>query len=146
MKPITFYLDQAIPEPVRSAVRRGILWWNEAFEQAGFKDAIRVEDLPEGANPMDVRYTTVQWTNRSGRGWSVGQNQADLRTGELIHAVVQLDSHRMRTMNNYWESLVPSGKGDEEPSLDTFAALDNLDPQLSNQQDHAQAHCPADLP
>ena len=133
VKPLTFYLDQAIPEPIRSAVRRGILWWNDAFEQAGFKDAIRVEDLPEGANPMDVRYTTIQWTNRSGRGWSVGQNQADLRTGELIHAVVQLDSHRMRTMNNYWESLIPPSRG-QEPSLDTFAALDNLDPHLSNQQ------------
>ena len=134
VKPIVFYLDRAIPEPIRSAARRGILRWNAAFEQAGFKDAVRVEDLPEGANPMDVRYSTVQWTNRSGRGWSVGQTQADLRTGELIHAVVQLDSHRMRTMNNYWESLIPSGRDAEEPALDTFAALDNLDPQLSAEQ------------
>jgi Met-zincin/Domain of unknown function (DUF5117) len=133
-KPIVFYLDRAIPEPMRSAARRGILLWNAAFEQAGFKDAIRVEDLPAGANPMDVRYSTVQWTNRSGRGWSVGQTQADLRTGELIHAVVQLDSHRMRTMNNYWESLIPSGRDAEEPALDTFAALDNLDPQVSAEQ------------
>ena len=67
VKPIVFYLDRAIPEPIRSAARRGILWWNAAFEQAGFKDAIHVEDLPEGASPMDVRYSTVQWTNRSGR-------------------------------------------------------------------------------
>ena len=134
VKPIVFHLDRAIPEPMRSAARRGILWWNAAFEQAGFKDAIHVEDLPEGANPMDVRYSTVQWTNRSGRGWSVGQTQADLRTGEIIHAVVQLDSHRMRTMNNYWESLVPSGRGANEPSLDTFAALDNLDPRLTAEQ------------
>ncbi len=133
-KPIVFYLDRAIPEPMRSAARRGILWWNAAFEQAGFKDAIHVEDLPAGANPMDVRYSTVQWTNRSGRGWSVGQTQEDLRTGELIHAVVQLDSHRMRTMSNYWDALVPSGRGVEEPALDTFAALDSLDPQLHAEQ------------
>jgi hypothetical protein len=134
VKPIVFYLDRAIPEPMRSAARRGILWWNRAFEQAGFQDAIRVDDLPEGANPMDIRYSTVQWTNRSGRGWSVGQTQSDLRTGELIHAVVQLDSHRMRTANNYWEALIPSGRDAEEPALDTFAALDNLDPSLSDEQ------------
>ena len=134
VKPIVFYLDRAIPEPIRSAARRGILWWNAAFEQAGFKDAIRVEDLPADANPMDVRYSTVQWTNRSGRGWSVGQNQADLRTGEIIHAVVQLDSHRMRTANNYWEALSPPGRDADEQSLDTFAALDNLDPKLSDEQ------------
>ena len=104
-----FYLDRAIPEPVRSAARMGALWWNAAFEQAGFKNALRIEDLPEGADPMDIRYPTIQWTNRSGRGWSVGQSHVDPRTGEIIHAVVQLDSHRMRTVNNYWESMMPSG-------------------------------------
>jgi hypothetical protein len=40
----------------------------------------------------------------------------------------------MRAMNNYWESLIPSGRDAEEPALDTFAALDNLDPQLSAEQ------------
>ncbi|MBS1851870.1 MAG: zinc-dependent metalloprotease [Acidobacteria bacterium] len=130
VKPITFYLDRAIPEPVRSAARQGTLWWNQAFEQAGFKDAIRVEDLPEGASPMDVRYPTIQWTNRSGRGWSVGQTHDDPRTGEILHAGVQLDSHRMRTAGNYWQASVPSGKN-AEPALDSFAALDNLDPQTS---------------
>ncbi|MGH9538587.1 MAG: zinc-dependent metalloprotease [Terriglobales bacterium] len=138
VKPIVFYLDRAIPEPVRSAARTGALWWNTAFEQAGFKNALRIEDLPEGADPMDVRYPTIQWTNRSGRGWSVGQSHVDPRTGEIIHAVVQLDSHRMRTVNNYWESASPSGRSAErnsfEPALDTFAALDNLDPKTSEER------------
>src|SRR5882724_134429 len=134
VKPIVFYLDRAIPEPIRSAARRGAMWWNTAFEQAGFKNALRVEDLPEGANPLDVRYPTIQWTNRSGRGWSVGQTHVDPRTGEILHAVVQLDSHRMRTANNYWESTIPSGKDSLEPALDAFAALDNLDPKISDEQ------------
>jgi len=90
--------------------------------------------LERGADPLDIRYPTIQWTNRSGRGWSVGQSHVDPRTGEIVHAVVQLDSHRMRTVNNYWESTIPPGRGTEEPALDTFAALDNLDPQLKNEQ------------
>ncbi len=134
VKPIVFYLDRAVPEPMRSALKRGALWWNVAFEQAGFKDALRIEDLPEGASPLDVRYPSIQWTNRSGRGWSVGMTQADPRTGEIVHAIVQLDSHRMRTVNNYWSATVPSGKDNEEPALDSFAGLDNLDPQLSDEQ------------
>jgi hypothetical protein len=134
VKPIVFYLDRAIPEPIRSAARMGTLWWNAAFEQAGFKNALHVEDLPEGADPMDIRYPTIQWTNRSGRGWSVGQSHVDVRTGEIVHAVVQLDSHRMRTVNNYWESVMPSGRDNSEPALDTFAALDNLDPKTSEEQ------------
>lgn len=134
VKPIVFYLDRAVPEPMRSALKRGALWWNAAFEQAGFKDALLIEDLPEGASPLDARYPTIQWTNRSGRGWSVGMTQTDPRTGEIVHAVVQLDSHRMRTVNNYWEATVPSGKNNEEPSLDGFAAIDRLDPQISEEQ------------
>ena len=134
VKPIVFYLDRAIPEPVRSAARRGALWWNAAFEQAGFKDALLIEDLPEGADPLDIRYPTIQWTNRSGRGWSVGMSHVDPRTGEIIHGVVQLDSHRMRTVNNYWESIIRSGRGAEEPALDAFAAFDNLDPQTSEEE------------
>jgi hypothetical protein len=134
VKPIVFYLDRAVPEPMRSALRRGALWWNEAFEQAGFKNALRIEDLPEGANPLDFRYPTIQWTNRSGRGWSVGNPQTDPRTGEIVHAIVQLDSHRMRTANNYWNATMPSGKGNDQPALDAFAALDNLDPQISDEQ------------
>jgi Met-zincin/Domain of unknown function (DUF5117) len=134
VKPIVFYLDRAIPEPVRSAARTGALWWNTAFEQAGFRNALRIEDLPEGADPMDIRYPTIQWTNRSGRGWSVGQSHVDSRTGQIVHAVVQLDSHRMRTVNNYWESTMPSGRDSAEPALDTFAALDNLDPRTNEQQ------------
>ncbi len=134
LKPIVFYLDRTIPEPVRSAARMGALGWNAAFEQAGFKNALRIEDLPEGADPMDIRYPTIQWTNRSGRGWSMGQSHVDPRTGEIIHAVVQLDSHRMRTVNNYWESLMPSGRDAAEPALDAFAALDNLDPKTSEEQ------------
>jgi len=134
VKPIVFYLDRAVPEPMRSALKRGALWWNAAFEQAGFKDALRLEDLPEGASPLDARYPTIQWTNRSGRGWSVGMTQTDPRTGEIVHAVVQLDSHRMRTVNNYWEATVPSGKGNEEPSLEGFAVLDRMDPQLPEEQ------------
>jgi hypothetical protein len=134
VKPIVFYLDRAIPEPVRSAARRGALWWNAAFEQAGFTNALHIEDLPEGADPLDIRYPTIQWTNRSGRGWSVGQTHADPRTGEIMHAVVQLDSHRMRTVNNYWEATIPSARGNEEPALDAFAALDGMDPQISDEQ------------
>src|SRR5579862_770589 len=134
VKPIVFYLDRAVPEPMRSALKRGGMWWNAAFEQAGFKDALHIEDLPEGASPLDARYPTIQWTNRSGRGWSVGMTQTDPRTGEIVHAVVQLDSHRMRTVNNYWEATVPSAKGNEEPSLDGFAAVDRFDPQISEEQ------------
>ncbi len=134
VKPITFYLDRAMPPDIRAAVKRGILWWNDAFLLAGFRNAIQVEDLPQGADPLDLRYPTIQWTNRSGRGWSVGMSQIDPRTGEILHAVVQLDSHRMRTVNNYWEALTAAPSPAREQALDLWAPLDGLDPQISDHQ------------
>lgn len=139
VQPIVFYLDQAIPEPMRSAIREGALWWNAAFLQAGFSNALQIRDLPAGADPNDFRYPTIQWTNREGRGWSVGQAQADPRTGEILHAVVQLDSHRMRTVHNYWDALIPAGGGDlaagvRDAGLDSFAALDGMDPELTESE------------
>ena len=134
VKPITFYLDRAIPEPMRSAARRGALWWNQAFEQAGFRNALVVEDLPEGADPLDLRYPTIQWTNRDGRGWSVGMVQTDPRTGEILHAVVQLDSHRMRTVNNYWNAVPRGADSRDDSAMDLFAELDAADPQLSEDE------------
>jgi len=135
VKPITFYLDRAIPEPMRSAARRGALWWNQAFEQAGFRNALVIEDLPEGADPLDIRYPTIQWTNRDGRGWSVGMVQTDPRTGEILHGVVQLDSHRMRTVNNYWNVVQQTpASGRDDSGMDLFAELDGADPQLSEDE------------
>lgn len=134
VKPIVFYLDQAIPEPIRSAARKGALCWNQAFEQAGFRNALVIEDLPEGADPLDQRYPTIQWTNRDGRGWSVGMTQTDPRNGEILHAVVQLDSHRMRTVNNYWNVVRHEPGQANDADIDLFAELDAADPRLSEDE------------
>ncbi len=69
-EPIVFYVDSGAPEPVRSALIEGAGWWREAFEKAGLVDAYRVEVLPPGIHPLDVRYNVVQWVHRSTRGWS----------------------------------------------------------------------------
>jgi hypothetical protein len=96
VEPIVYYLDRAAPEPVRSALIEGASWWNEAFEAAGYKDAFRVELMPEDADPMDVRYNIIQWVHRSTRGWSYGASVFDPRTGEIIKGHVTLGSLRVR--------------------------------------------------
>jgi hypothetical protein len=84
VKPITYYVDRGAPEPFRSAILEGARWWNQAFEAAGYRDAFRVELLPEGADPLDVRYNMIQWVHRFTRGWSYGNTVTDPRTGEII--------------------------------------------------------------
>lgn len=96
VKPLVYYVDRGAPEPIRSALVEGASWWAQAFEAAGFKNAFRVEVLPNGADPMDVRYNVIQWVHRSTRGWSYGAGVIDPRTGEIIKGQVTLGSLRAR--------------------------------------------------
>ncbi|MEO7063547.1 MAG: zinc-dependent metalloprotease [Dokdonella sp.] len=105
-KPIVFYVDRGAPEPVRAALLEGANWWKTAFEKAGFKDAYRVELLPEGVDPMDVRYSLITWAHRYTRGWSYGQAIIDPRTGEIIKGSVTLGSQRVRQDILIAESLL----------------------------------------
>ena len=96
VKPIIYYLDNGTPEPIRSALLEGAQWWNQAFETAGYKNAFQVKLLPEGADPMDIRFNMVNWVHRSTRGWSYGASIVDPRTGEIIKGNVTLGSLRVR--------------------------------------------------
>lgn len=96
VKPIVYYLDPGVPEPVRSALLEGASWWNQAFEAAGYRNAFQVKMLPADADPMDVRYNVIQWVHRSTRGWSYGGSVIDPRTGEIIKGKVTLGSLRVR--------------------------------------------------
>ena len=107
-KPIIFYIDRAAPEPIRTALAEGVAWWRTAFEKAGYEDAFQVAILPEGADPLDVRYNMVNWVNRATRGWSYGQTVSDPRTGEIIKGSVLLGSLRVRQDMLIFESLVGS--------------------------------------
>jgi hypothetical protein len=96
VQPIVYYLDRGAPEPIRSALLEGARWWNQAFEAAGYKNAFRVELMPEGADLMDLRYNVIQWVHRATRGWSYGAAVIDPRTGEIIKGHVTLGSLRVR--------------------------------------------------
>ncbi len=107
VEPIVFYLDRGMPEPERAAVKAAALWWNHAFEAAGYREALVIRDLPEGATFLDARYSGIEWINRAERAWSIGDFQVDPRTGEILHAVARIDSHRRRTTSRQWHNLTP---------------------------------------
>ena len=99
VEPIVYYIDNGAPPLIRKALIEGGSWWNQAFEAAGFKNAFIVKELPEGADPMDIRYNVVNWLDRSGspqRAFSYGSGVTDPRTGEIIKGVVTLGSDRHR--------------------------------------------------
>jgi len=131
VRPIVYYLDPGIPEPYRTAFLEGAMWWNRVFEAAGYKNAFRVEILPPDVDPMDARYSVIQWVHRSTPGFSIGPSFRDPRTGEIIKAAVRMDSHRSLTDFNIYAGTRPAiaegwaicALGDASPG-DWIAALD----------------------
>ncbi len=127
VKPIEYWVDSGAPEDVKQALLEGARWWNQAFEAAGFRNAFKVDVLPEGADPMDIRYNMINWVHRSTRGWSSGGVTADPRTGEIIKATVTLGSLRDRQDYMIFEGLLsPYKKGDERPDILYQTALKRI--------------------
>jgi len=90
-KPITFYIDPSVPERWRAAMRRGVEAWLPAFEQAGWRDAIRAvlpgePDWPEDYSAADMRYASISWAISMDRVYAVGPHTYDPRTGEILDA------------------------------------------------------------
>ena len=129
-KPIIFYVDRAAPEPIRTALQEGAAWWAKAFEKAGYKDAYRVEILPEGIDPLDIRYSMINWIDRATRGWSIGQSVSDPRTGEILKGSVLLGALRVRQDMLIFEGLVGADQigtgGPNDPVQVSLARLRQL--------------------
>lgn len=137
-KPIVFYIDRSAPEPVRTALREGVSWWNDAFNAAGFENAFKVDVLPQGADPLDVRYNVVNWVDRATRGWSYGQPIADPRTGEIIKGSVLLGSLRTRQDLIIFQALVGAGlTGTGDPNDPITAALARIRQLGAHEVGHA---------
>ncbi len=139
-KPIVYYFDPAIPDPIRHACEEGLLWWNKAFEKAGFKNAIQAKDAPPDMDPMDIRYAYVLWIQRDERGFSSSGNYHDPRTGETLGSKTHLDTYRLRTIANYYDAysgaLPDDGSGITvaDPSL---TSEDKFDKMPKGQRDMA---------
>ncbi len=133
VEPIVYYFDPAIPDPIRHAMKEGLLWWNKSFEKAGFINAIEARDAPADMDPMDIRYAYVLWIQRDQRGFSSSGAFIDPRTGEVLGSKTHMDTYRIRTIANYFDAysggLPADGSGltVADPSLlldaDEFAAM-----------------------
>lgn len=94
VQPITYYIDRTVPVEWRPYVRAGILEWNRAFEDAGYRDAIRVLDAPEDSawSAEDARFSTVRWTATNRSVYAIGPTNVDPRTGEILNADVLISA------------------------------------------------------
>ncbi len=87
-KPIVYYIDPATPDKWKSYIKQGIDDWQEAFEFAGWKNAIRGEYWPENNEDMsleDARFSVLRYFAADIQN-AYGPNVHDPRTGEILES------------------------------------------------------------
>lgn len=141
-KHIDFYIDKNFPETWKPAIRAGILDWNAAFEEIGFKNVIRALDFPDPEedpefDPDNIKYSCLRYEpisimNAMGPSWD------DPRTGEIINASVVVYHDITRLVNNW--RLIQTAVAD--PAVRTKNIPDNImDDAMRYVIAHEIGHC-----
>ncbi|MEM0980905.1 MAG: DUF5117 domain-containing protein, partial [Cyanobacteria bacterium P01_H01_bin.58] len=116
-EPIVFWIENTVPPAYREAIKVGTLLWNQAFEQAGFQDAIAVKQMPDNADwdPADVRYNVIRWSD-SLRPWALGLGPSRVNplTGEILDADIVIDANTVRLLQQQYQSRGLEGNPEAE--------------------------------
>ena len=105
IRPIVYYIDAATPKKWVPWLKKGIEDWNEAFQAAGFKNAIIGKEAPTAEqdptwSPEDVRHSVIRWLPSTTENAS-GPHISDPRTGEILNADIQF-YHNVMNLARDW--------------------------------------------
>ena len=103
-KPIVYYVDPATPNKWKPFIKQGIDNWQMAFEEAGWKNAIRGEYWPEDDTTMsleDARFSVVRYF-ASPISNAYGPNVHDPRSGEILESHIGWYHNVMRLLRNWY--------------------------------------------
>ena len=106
VEPIVYYIDPATPMKWRPCLKQGVEDWNEAFEAAGFRNAIRAADPPSPEedpefSPEDVRYSVIRYFSSDIQN-AYGPHVHDPRTGEILESDIGWYHNVMNLLRNWY--------------------------------------------
>jgi hypothetical protein len=92
VEPIVFWVENTAPVELRQIVLEAGEKWNEAFEKAGFKNAVVMKMMPDTAtwDPADIRYNVIRFVS-SDLGYAIGPSFVNPRTGQILGADITID-------------------------------------------------------
>jgi hypothetical protein len=94
VEPITWWIENTTPLEFRDVIQRAGEAWNEAFEKAGFKNAVVVKVQPDDANwdAGDIRYNVLRWTSSPFPPFGgYGPSFTNPRTGQILGADIMFE-------------------------------------------------------
>jgi len=124
VKPIVYYIDPATPKQWRPYLIAGVNDWQKAFEQAGWKNAIRAEEWPEDNPDMsmeDARFSVIRYLASSTAN-AYGPNVHDPRSGEILESHIGWYHNVMTLVHDWYQVQV----GAVDPRARSFKYDDEL--------------------
>lgn len=102
IKPIIYYIDPATPKQWVPYLIQGVNDWNIAFEQAGWKNAIRGMEWPNDSTMSleDARFSVIRYL-ASDIANAYGPHVSDPRSGEIMESHVGW-YHNVMTLVHDW--------------------------------------------
>ncbi len=131
-------------------VKKGVEFWNQAFEKIGISDAIVVEYQDRSTNehmdkdPEDVRYNFVRWLNNN-VGTAIGPSRVHPETGQILDADIVLTDGWIRHFDKQFGDFMPllTMEGMSPETLAWLARHPSWDPRVRfadpSQREHVAA-------
>ncbi len=149
-KPIIYYIDPATPVKWRAALIQGVNDWQVAFEQAGWKNAIRGEMFPENDTMSleDARFSAIRYFASDIEN-AYGPNVSDPRSGEILeshigwyHNVMKLLQKWYRTQTAAVDPRARKNKFDDElmQQLVRFVSSHEVGHTIGLRHNHGASH------
>ncbi|RXG11627.1 putative protein DUF5118 [Leeuwenhoekiella aestuarii] len=120
-EPIVYYIDPSTPPQWVPYITKGVLNWNRAFEEAGFKNTIQVK-LPGKEDPDfdidDVRYSVITYAASENQN-AMGPSVVDPRSGQILESDIIWWHNLMKGLHSWIR--VQTGPINPEARANTFS-------------------------
>lgn len=135
VEPIVWWVENTTPVELRQTIVEAGLKWNEAFEKAGFKNAVVMKIMPDDApwDPADIRYNVIRWVSSPYPPYgAIGPSFVNPKTGQILGADITVEwmsgssspiaeeLFDVKSLNTDLPSLLLDPKKDEETNIPGF--------------------------
>ncbi|MGE5108196.1 MAG: zinc-dependent metalloprotease [Sphingobacteriales bacterium] len=93
-EPIVWWIENTTPVEYRQTIKEAGEKWNEAFEKAGFKNAVVMKIMPDNADwdPADIRYNVIRWVASAYPAYgAIGPSFVNPKTGQILGADITIE-------------------------------------------------------
>jgi len=132
VEPIVWWVENTTPVEFRQTIVEAGLKWNEAFEKAGFRNAVVMKIMPDNADwdPADIRYNVIRWVSSPYPPYgAIGPSFVNPKTGQILGADITVEwmsgssspiaeeLYDVKSLNTDLPSLLLNAHKDEEVSF-----------------------------